>query len=428
MMTHPLKVFQTIDATREPWLNKIYVPLPDSQLVLEPISTVIFARTGQGRSALAWVGLRQSSEERTLIPWNLHQASSLREHPLDLFQHLEVTLFRYILRLLHQTTSWDQLASWHRGYLAWMAQGLEPPPPWEPEAPLWQQLQNEEVPQTWVHTFEQQPWEQRVRPLVHILHHLGIHQIWIVVDIPGEKEDDAKTRALLQTLFQVLAFFDMPLVFKFFLPRSWKNLVYHSPAWQRHRVQAWEINWTHEALRDLVEKRLSWVRGHPTTFEAICQGKWLWKYLLRACGDVPREWIIQLRPIVQQWYQNRFEPLPEETCRQLLYRHPPTLVLDDQQRVVRVGGREIPYGHLPERGLTLLQLLLQRYPGVVSTEEAYRHAYNVTQIDTLSLRSMQRALDTLVHRLRRVLEPDPHYPVLLVRERRQGLQLRQMSE
>jgi len=430
-----LEIFEYLDASREKttWLEAVYVSPPSESNLAEPTSTVILARPGRGRTAWAQIGLKQylNNSKDFLVFWSPEQepaSSQEKDTSIIPFLDLARNLYKATLQHLQRTQQWEELSHWHQAYLIWLAHQLEAPPPWEEEASLWMDLQQRPLDPKLVKTFERQPWEQRGRPLAFILDQLGFQRIWIIWDIPGREENNDKLRQYTRAIFYTLSFFELPYIYKFLLPASWQDILQGSPAIQRHRVTVRKLAWSFKGLLNLTQQRLSWLCNKPISLEALCEDpQWLQTYLMRAGGDSPREWLAQLRPLVRTWVEQKLKPLSLPECRHILAQFPPHLSLDDQHRVVRVGGREIPYGQLPEHGLELLRLLLARFPGVVSTSDAYQHTYGLQQENPYLHRSMQRTLDTLVHRLRQIIEPDPKYPVLLVRKRRQGLQLHQMS-
>ena len=103
-----------------------------------------------------------------------------------------------------------------------------------------------------------------------------------------------------------------------------------------------------------------------------------------------------------------------------LQKHAPGILqtagmsLDIQNRRLQVGER---FHLLPPIGCQILALLMQAEGRVVARDELFRRVWNIEDGDGT------RALDVHVSHLRRIVEPDPRHPCLIVTERGLGYRL-----
>ena len=429
-MSTKVSFFEVQKAEEEPWLPSLYIPPPGSEGVLRSVHTVVFAHSGQGKTALARVGLRQGEEKRRFfLGWvwpSVPSQSGLLTIITRLFQALEQRLFQALLTHLQSHPRHEShLTDWQRAYLAWLGEQMPPPPPWDPGYPLWQRLRASvtKKAEAWAASFATLSLEQRIPPLVYVFQTLGFQQVWVVVDDVKGGSATPDMQHTVTVFFQTLAFFDLPLVYKIFLPASWEPFLARTAGPARSRVHVYHLRWTPEALEALVNRRLQALQEGNVTLEALCQDPaWLRGFLIRAGGEIPREWLRLLAPVVKVGQETGYRPLSSIQVRAIWQRHPPPLRMDDGQGLLWVGGRPVPYDALPERGLEMVRYLWERAGQVVPVGEIYRALYGVPESPGLALEARQ-IMDTLIWRVRKAIEPDPKHPVLLLRRRGQGLQL-----
>ena len=420
--------FETLKAEKEPWLHRFFIPPPGSDAVLRPVHTIIFARSGQGKTALAQMGLRRGKGQRHfLLHWDwpaLQQPTSFMLVS-RLFQALEQGLFQGLLTHLQSHPQIEnKLADWQRAYLTWLTTQMPPPPPWASLYPSWQRLSAASAlaqSRKWESSFSDLTPEQRIPPLVYIFQTLGFEQVWVVIDNINDKDTDAQRS--VTAFFQTLAFFELPLVYKIFLPASWEPFLARTAGPARSRVHIYHLHWTATTLEEMINLRLQSLGGANVTLDVLCQDPvWLHDFLARAGGQIPREWLRLLAPVVRAWQEIGLQPLPVQQIIEIWQRHPPTLHLDDTRGYLWIGGREIPYDALPERGLEMLRYLWRRAGQVVPVEDLYSTLYGVSKATGLALEA-RPIIDTLLWRVRKAVEPDPKHPVLLLRKRGQGVYL-----
>ena len=103
-----------------------------------------------------------------------------------------------------------------------------------------------------------------------------------------------------------------------------------------------------------------------------------------------------------------------------LQKHAPGILqaagmsLDTQSRRLQVGDR---FHQLPPIGCQILALLMEAPGRAVARDELFRRVWNTEDGDST------RALDVHVSHLRRIVEPDPRHPCLIVTERGLGYRL-----
>jgi DNA-binding response OmpR family regulator len=88
--------------------------------------------------------------------------------------------------------------------------------------------------------------------------------------------------------------------------------------------------------------------------------------------------------------------------------------LDTQNRRLQVGER---FHQLPPIGCQILALLMETPGRVVARDEFFLRVWNIEDGDST------RTLDVHVSHLRRIVEPDPRHPSLIVTERGLGYRL-----
>jgi DNA-binding winged helix-turn-helix (wHTH) protein len=451
-----LAAFDTLRAEDEPWLASCYVPPKNLVLLAGNRSVIIFAGRGTGKTALSQALIRQSYgyQERPLrlivnwIPQPLTAETqpsldAVRQQALHIFDTCAVALTEYLLR---EPEAVANAPGWVQQTLAWFMQRygqgdllirLGPLTERVPAASLAllnDLLAKPSVPILPVHAGP----EQIAARLVEALKRIGLDGVWIIADgIEAWLEaDPERTEAALISLLATLPLFGKnQFVYKLLLPLQLEPTLIHAAALVRHYVDSYRLEWSPEILQQIVEHRLSLALNRPFVLaDLYVKPDELKTWLLRAGGDVPREWLAQVKPLLSHYLTHRLDnhkPVDKKSWYQLRRQHAPRLFLDEATRFLMVGGRVVAVEELPPKTYEMLCYLFQHSGQIVGKDELYFRTY-------LELPAVPRSwsdkgfeprkdyeglVDTAIYRIRQAIEPDPSNPVLLTTVRGHGVRL-----
>lgn len=447
-MTRGEVVFHHLRAEEEPWLADCFVPPPGFGTLAGDSSVVVFGGPGSGKSALRVMLVRQAQESESgplivswrpaLMPtdaqpdlvWARHHAESILRACVDTLKATVVTQPNRLVRL----------PGWAREMLAWFLHHYKVAKQsaqvhqaaWgEEEQVLPAPLRNSPSllfpPDT--------PPEELMAHFVMALLELQFQGVWVVVD--GLEDwvelDPERVGRSLAVFLSTLTLFDRSEVaYKLFLPNRLEGILVRTAGLARRRLSRFALEWDVQHLRQVVERRLEVALAHPLRLEELCSAPGFLLYLERAGGTSPRAWLDQVAPLARHYLRRaQVGPIGEETWHRLRVEHPPRLYLDEVRGRIVIGGREEPLERLPTEGLRILRYLMDRPNEVVSRPELYFRVYAKKdsipapgEPDYRAPQEYRQLIDTLLWRLRQVLEPDPKHPVLLVTKRGQGVTLR----
>ncbi|MCX7841244.1 MAG: hypothetical protein N2559_17535, partial [Anaerolineae bacterium] len=234
-----------------------------------------------------------------------------------------------------------------------------------------------------------------IAELVKAIQPLGLDGIWIVAD-GLEKwvtiEPERLATDLANFLSALILFERTKLVYKFFVPQHLESALCAATGVQRRRLDSYRLQWDASALQTMVERRLALATGiKGFTLTHLCatpapkktrskktpeKQLTLLDWLQAAGGTNPREWLDQVRPLVQYYLEHRLNrPIDATTWRELRRNYPPRLYFDDSKKHVIVGGRAVPLEQIPAQAYEMLRYLIKHSNQTVDKPTLYFQGY-----------------------------------------------------
>jgi hypothetical protein len=262
---------------------------------------------------------------------------------------------------------------------------------------------------------------------------VGLSAVYVLIDRWDELPETADSPRLLANLLSPLLA-DLLLTeapgaaFKVFLPELLEEVLRADPAVRFDRLRAYEIRWSDDLLRQMLNKRLAaYSDGKIRSLPQICasslaesiERQIVWwaeispRRLLRlgealVMAHVRRADADDLLLSSQDW---------DEACRSALSGRLPLLRVDESSPQVFQGRRPIALSSLEHRFI----LALARSGGWCEKEKLIARVW-----DTLDGVTDQ-AVSQLVRRIREKIEPSPGNPVYLVTEYGLGFRLEHIA-
>jgi DNA-binding winged helix-turn-helix (wHTH) protein len=448
-----LAAFDSLRAEDEPWLDMVFVPPPDFELMAGARSAVVFGEAGSGKTALLRALARRAAPlgrkpTKLLVNWyplplpSGAQADSyaVRAQQVQIFDACAVALFRHLPRYPDEFAA---APAWAKNTFAWFArQYLQGDfqarfaALLDETGPTGQASLRELVslPPCQV-LYPDAPQELIGAELGEALRELGLSGVWVLADGLGAwtgAERENLVGGLAAFLSALAPFEQARFAYKLLLPADLESLLDEASAVVRRRVDVYRLRWTTSALQDMVEKRLALaVSRERFALSDLCQADGLRNWLARCGGVSPRGWLYYTRPLLAAYLQEaqrgEARALHEEEWKAISKRHPPQLWLDEATRHVTVGWREIE--NLSPGEWALLNHLYQHRGRICSRRNLYYAYLNAVdpnrkpsdeipaEVDYASV------LDSALNRLRQDIEPLPDDPVLIATVKGRGVRL-----
>lgn len=445
-------LFETLRAEDESsWLDACFVPPRDFERILAPRSTVIFGAAGTGKTVLYQQvirmcrGTEDTPPKRLIVLWPMFSAlapvppadiEGIKRLTQELFSRIALALLEYLARW---PNFYFSIRPWVRLRLTWFLQkyfqgGVE-----FSLAPLLEQVTPEGaacVKEMLTNPVPEQNSrlmtpEETLAELGTALVREGIKGIWVLWDgIPVSGPNVLAIKDTLKAFLTTLSLFEnQALVYKLWIPDIYRADLLQAGGIARRRIEQVVLEWEPEDLRRMVEKRLTLALGDRLALEDLCSVPQFIRWIYTVGGSSPRDWIDQLLPFVKRYWQTR-QPADEVTWKLLMSEHPPRLHVDEAQKQVWVGGRQIDLEDIPPKVFEMLMYLYQNAGRIISKAELYYRSYlDLPQIprpgdkEYLGPKQYEGQIDTSLWRLRKRIEPVPEHPVLLVTRRGHGVQL-----
>jgi len=448
-----LASFGTLRAEDEPWLSACFVPPPNFELLMEDHSIVIFGGIGSGKTALCQILQARSKRadgrpNRLLVNWRPMPPSSAQEadsgwvlkQVIQILDTCAVTLAEHLLQF---PADFLRAPEWVKTRLIWFIHRFIQGRPTLRLAPL---LESKTEGSTLLHhilftkaldvLYEDAAPDQVAAELISALKLLGMDGIWVMTDgLEGwiHADEGHLTQGLKAFLGTLSLFERSGLVFKLFIPSRLEPALSRASGLLRRRVDAYHLRWDISHLQRLIDKRLALATGLAQfTLEDLCSAPGLVQWLKTVGGTSPREWLDQVRPLVDHYLSNGLtEPIDDKKWRIIRRDHPPRLVLEEEERRVLVGGREVSLADIPAKAYEMFRYLYERGGQVITKKELFYRIYR--NLETIpryqgdpgyeAPKDYEGLIDTNLWRLRKAIEPDPSEPVLLVTVRGHGVRL-----
>lgn len=440
-----IEAFSSLKAEEEGmWLLEAFIPPPDFQSLCEPRSFVILGKEGSGKTALYRALIDRASFNYLLVKWEPFFPSkdpTSREGLFEMirvvFRSIALALLEYIAQRLNEVPNWvrDFILSFTHYALGenWKDElklrGLVDYIPLITLAPSLPLSMTGSPPLC-------------IAELLKAISFLGLKGIWILGDNLEKwlSADEETAVACLQSFFSTLPLFEVPgFCFKFFLPLERKLPVYKlrkASGIERRRVEIYQIKWTKETLKEIVERRFHVASGGKvSSLSQVIENDFLpdlLSWLERWGGELPKGWLEAARPLACLYFNSSMgKPVKKEEWLQARRSILPRLILDREERKVIVGWREIE--DIPESLYSILAYLEEKPGKLCSREELYYKAYrkypsipNSKEPKWEESWVWTELLDNLLYRLRQLIEPDPSDPILITTLRGKGVKLEQL--
>lgn len=437
------EVLEVVRAEDEPWLADCFVPPEKFNRMGSDRSVVVFGRPGEGKSALCCM-LEQAAREQQCLPvrWYPHLATPAATEGDSLARQVQEVLELCLISLLEylgRAHSPENIPSWAIRLLRWLSHRFVRGDLsirlgsllGDDLAPTQRGLLNQIISPPQKELFPAYDYRLILAEFSKLLPCIALNAIWILTDVA---EADLVTSDWLDAMdrfLQALPLFEKSrLVYKLFFPSRFRGLAALSVL-DRRRADRFPLHWKPTELREIVERRLALATGDPSIrLEDLCSANdWL-LWLEKVGGAIPREWLIQVRPILK-CFLSQCGPVDRDTWVERRLDYPPSLYLDEKQGFLRIGGSEISLSHVYGREYALLRYLYDHPNQVIPRSELYYRALKGMKVVPRGPTDegyegpaeYRGILDSLIWRLRQTIEPDPDHPMLLRTVRGHGVQL-----
>jgi hypothetical protein len=449
----PDDLFSWLYAEDEDYLEVCFVPIPEFDRLRGDISVVVFGEPGSGKTALVRI-LKQSCFDdnnklnRLLVEWHPmplqedspDSANVSRRMVLSLLDACGVALTRHLAahpQDLKNAPEWASLRLFW--FIRHSIQGdlstrLGPIfSAYTKSGHLLESIRDEALDTMF---YDPSP-EQILTEASIALEEIALHGIWVVDDgfEAWAEIDPERLGRHLKSFLSALSLFEQSgLKFKFVLPASLEMQVKRARAATSRRLVSYKLNWNSALLTQIAEKRLSLVfHRDGFTISDLCDAPGFLDWLERI-GNTPRQWLEQLRPLVEYRVQRQLKkPIDDAAWKKLRAEKEslPELWVNEAGHNVKVGGREVALDGVSPQEYNVLRYLYKHLGEVVGKDALYfigylDLAYIPRTSDDKNYASPTEytgLIDTIIYRLRQAIEPDPSGPVLLQTVRGHGIRL-----
>lgn len=268
---------------------------------------------------------------------------------------------------------------------------------------------------------------------ITLIRNVGLSATYVLIDRWDEASETAdQPRLLADILSPLLA--DLLLAeapgaaFKIFLPESLQELLKADPAVRFDRFRSYEIRWSDDLVRQMLNKRLvAYSEGKIRSLAQICTSALadsIERQIVWWAGISPRR-LLKLGEafVLAHVRRANAEDLIlssqdwDEACRNVLSGHLPRLRVDSAAPQAFVGRRPIALSTLEHRFLHNLA----RSGGWCEKEKLIARVWDTQEGVT------DQAISQLVRRIREKIEPSPGSPVYLMTEYGLGFRLENIA-
>ncbi|HIP96809.1 MAG TPA: winged helix family transcriptional regulator [Anaerolineae bacterium] len=451
-----LAAFGGLRAEDEPWLAECFVPPADFGLMAGMGSIAVFGPPGSGKSALREMLIERcrapSGSQRCCLiarwqpnPLVLGPDAGFRSVPGQVNNVFDVCAMAILEYVVAHPSVWSGAPRWARNLLTWFVHRFMQGDAAGRAAYLLEQeggpgpstvqgLLEAEVTQDLVPPHN---WPQVAAELSKALTRLGLEGVWVVVDglEPWVETQFDRVVSSLSAFFSTLPLFEQAaFAYKAFLPSVLQSDLAAAAGVERGRIQPYWLAWREEQLVEMVERRLAFALGRSRfTLHELCSAEGLLEWLRRGGGNRPRAWLELIRPLVTRYIsEQRHRPIGMDEWVELRRRTPPRLFLDEMNRRVVVGGREVGIEEMTSGGYRIFCYLYKNAGRVVPWDELYYRGYRGLEHVPRAVgdegyeapASYENVLYSRISDLRKAIEPDPRDPLYLDTVRGVGVVLR----
>lgn len=433
------------------WLDQVFVEPTDFETVTGMRSTVVFGAGGSGKTALRLaLQAHLAQADQPLRHLVVHWQPALPVTQPAMSQAVQTWLTQLLdvcaLALLRHIGTWPETfvgaPEWTQETVVWFVNKylrgdpslhlsrLEELCPPEGVTILRELTTRPPRPVLYADV----PETRVITELVNALQRMGVAGVWVVIDglEPWVDADAGQLTQMLKAFLATLTLFEEPgFVLKLMLPTEIEPTIAGSGGIVRRRLDVYRLEWTPERLTRLLERRLALVCGRTQcTLADLCTAPDLLAWLKSYGGRLPRGWLELLRPLVETYLaRGAQQPLTQSDWLVLQQRHPPRLSLNALTQQVFLG-----YGEVTDMQPGIYKILCYLYTHrsrLCTRSELFYKAYRGLEYEPQaaddpgweSPRDWSSVIDTLLWRLRKVIEPDPKHPVYIISKRGQGVRL-----
>jgi hypothetical protein len=283
---------------------------------------------------------------------------------------------------------------------------------------------------------KEMPLIEHWRAFVGLVQRIGLKAVYVLVDGLDEFSEiaiapqTAVTTFLTPLVANLYLLETPPVAFKFFLPLELLEALRKNSAVRFDRLKQYHLEWQHDHLVQMLRGRLqAFSQGRVSSLDATADVSVAGRVdaqLVRWARGSPRNLLLLGDTLLTISCERKEGPqllLSEEALQEVPDRFEqeygqlvPSLNIDEKQQKVLIGGRVIREKLSPLE-YNLLLFLYQNTEEVKSKDDIYLAVYQTTEGIS------DEAIDSLVFRLRKKIEPDPKRPVYLITKRGKGYRL-----
>jgi len=261
---------------------------------------------------------------------------------------------------------------------------------------------------------------------------LGIDGLYVLVDELDETTEllvPENVASFLEPLLEEWNLLKLPgLGMKFFLPRAARQALLKCESIRWDRLPTYMLNWDDALLLQLLQDRLAaFSDGTVRSLNAFSEVPDMDKTLVRQSWGRPRTLILLGNLLLRHGYERSGgEPvLRSQALDDAIWEFKkqytsllPHLRLDEQAGDVFVGSQLVK-DKITENEFKALQYLYKRAGELVTKDEMIDAVYGTGAREGIT----DQAIDAMMSRLRRKIEPDPSRPMYLITVRGRGYRL-----
>lgn len=432
-----LSVFMTKSAEVEPWLvPHAFVQPPDFQFLKGMHSNIIYAKPGNGKTAIALALEDYALTTLKCLPvrWKPDLAVNLQtpstEIAITQFADILSSCAHQIIEALPKDFKRRVKDDRNYDFLVEFLHDFSPPED--------QELLSEKVPMSKSRiTNRDTRLETIAVELIKSIRFAGYPGgIWILMDgLDWSSEAQKRTAiSILQSIFSTLSLFEIGnFHFKMFLPLELERELSETSAILKERATPSRISWDDDQLRMVIEKRLRFaLNDERVRVDQIHPAEELFAWLEGCGGLSPRGWLEYFRPIfatVWEVYTSEgLRRLKKKEWNAARKRSSLQLRFDPESSQVIVGMNSPKV--LSQEGVAILSYLYKNEGRYCSKREIYNKAYlarfaqgegkEITSDDVFDYEGL---LNQAIRRLRVIFEPLPKDPVFLTTKKDMGYRL-----
>ncbi len=284
---------------------------------------------------------------------------------------------------------------------------------------------------------------------LELLPQLGIQGLYVLVDRLDETfalQNPATMAAFLNPLLSDLILLNQPRVgFKLFLPINVLQALQRQPRARLDRLHIFILEWNGQELRQVLQDRLdAFSNGRVQSLDALFEGASLNQMLIRYAWGCPRTLLLLADILLHQIYNTmiwqesqapavakggtktetrKLADAMDRAVEEFRRRYSillPLLRIDDETGMVYIGSRPVPRQPSASE-FKVLDYLRQHKGEIISKDRLFDDVLSDEEGKS------DEAIDSLMSRLRRKIEPDPARPMYLITVRGRGYRLERVE-